>query len=73
MAHIRGRIQPTTEPAEDSEEMNDNIKEIGTDYSIVHSQTEHMKVMTRNELRVTGEPLNNIISDKEQGKGGYEP
>lgn len=54
--------------------MNDNIKEIGTDYSIVHSQTEHMKVMTRNELRVTGEPLNNIISDKEQGKGGgYEP
>ena len=49
--------------------MNDNIKEIGTDYSIVHSQTEHMKVMTRNELRVTGEPLNNIISDKEQGKG----
>ena len=54
--------------------MNDNIKEIGTDYSIVHSQTEHMKVMTRNELRVTGEPLNNIISDKKQGKGGgYEP
>lgn len=49
--------------------MNDNINEIGNILEYSPLTDGAYESYDQKRMRVTGEPLNNIISDKEQGKG----